>query len=323
MSGVDVRELRYFVAVAEELSFTRAAERLGIAQPPLSKAIARLESRLGVRLLDRTTRQVSLTPAGEVLLVEGRLAIETVEAAARRAQRAGADTPHLAVTVKPGGDPELIRAILAEYAGPDRPEARVEVCRWGEPTERIRDGRADVALVRSPCDVSGLDSEVLYTEPRAVVLPEGHRLAGRRRLRRADLAGERVPRWPGRDPAGSAYWAGRDPASTRAAWAADGDPDAGPEPTGPVVSDLSQLIEVVTLGQAIALLPESLAARHLTAGLVSVPVTDVSPSVVSVAWPPTSRSLAVAAFVRAAVEVTGSRRRDPSPTPGTTVPASR
>jgi len=88
MGVVESRSLRYFVAVAEELSFARAAERLGIASPPLSRAIRKLEAELGVTLLERSTRSVALTPAGTVLLEQARVALDALEAAARRAQRA-------------------------------------------------------------------------------------------------------------------------------------------------------------------------------------------------------------------------------------------
>ncbi|HYY80365.1 MAG TPA: LysR family transcriptional regulator, partial [Actinomycetes bacterium] len=93
--GVEVRELRYFVAVAEELNFSRAAQRLEMAQPPLSKAIRQLERKLGVRLLERTTRRVALTAAGGVLLEQARVALDAVEAAGRRARRAGQPAPRL------------------------------------------------------------------------------------------------------------------------------------------------------------------------------------------------------------------------------------
>src|SRR5260370_10694394 len=95
MNQLEARQLRYFVAVAEELHFGRAAERLAMAQPPLSRAIRELERQLGVPLLKRTTRQVTLTPAGEVLLRDARTALDAINAAGRRAHHAGQATPRL------------------------------------------------------------------------------------------------------------------------------------------------------------------------------------------------------------------------------------
>jgi DNA-binding transcriptional LysR family regulator len=208
MSDLDVRQLRYFVAVAEELNFSRAAQRLGMAQPPLSKAIAQLEHTLGVRLLERSTRRVALTAAGEVLLAQARVALEAVNAAALRTQRAGHPEPRLVVTLKAGGDGGLLREVMATYrAGPshlpavDLPPIEVVVGRWGEPPAMLRDGRADVGFLRSPFELRGLDSEPLISEPRMVALPAGHRLAARRRLQMSDLAGEPRARWAGLEDA--------------------------------------------------------------------------------------------------------------------------
>lgn len=93
MSDPETRQLKYFVAVAEELHFGRAAERLSMAQPPLSRAIRELERQLDVQLLERTTRQVKLTEAGEVLLREAGTALEAVIAADRRTRQAAAPIP--------------------------------------------------------------------------------------------------------------------------------------------------------------------------------------------------------------------------------------
>ncbi|WP_405681017.1 LysR substrate-binding domain-containing protein [Streptomyces sp. NBC_00868] len=302
MSELEVRELRYFIAVAEELNFSRAAQRLGMAQPPLSKAIAQMESRLGVRLLERTTRQVRLTNAGQVLLDQARIAVDAVHAAARRARRAGQPTPQLVVAVKPGGDAGLLREILAAYRGTGShlPPPEVVVGGSGEPIAMLRDGRADVALLRSPFDGQGLDSQTLVVEPRLAVLPAAHRLAGRRRLRLTDLKGEPIPRWKGAAPSNTAYYAGYDGAE-----AGDGHTGLAPAdtPEGPLVASVEQLLEVVALGQAVAFLSRSTTERHQRPDIAYRPVTGLSPSAVMVAWPETSRSAAVAAFVQAAHDV--------------------
>ncbi|HEX6677977.1 MAG TPA: LysR family transcriptional regulator [Actinomycetes bacterium] len=313
MNELEVRQLRYFVAVAEELNFSRAAERLAMAQPPLSKAIRQLEARLGVQLLERTTRHVALTEAGRVLLEQGRAALDAVAAAGRRAQRAGQPTPRLVVAAKAGDAPplhEILERYRASADPPELPETEVVVSGWGEPAPMLRDGRADVALLRSPFDDRGLDTEPLLTEPRLVALAAGHRLAGRRRLLLGDLAGEPVPHFQDADEQAAAYWAGRDPDSLAAAWA--GEPRPAP---GPRVGDIAQLLEVVSLGQAVAFLPASLCERHPRADVVYRPVAGLSPSALVVAWPQASRSLAVAAFVRAACEVATGQ-----PRPATALP---
>src|ERR1700758_5385955 len=115
---METRELRYFVAVADELHFGRAAQRLGIAQPPLSRAIQQLERRLGLALLERTGRTVTLTEAGAGLLREGRAAPDAVDAAERRPRRAAlaaAGHPGLVLVTKAGASGELLSKLLDAY----------------------------------------------------------------------------------------------------------------------------------------------------------------------------------------------------------------
>ena len=196
---IDLELVRRFIVVAEELNFTRAAARLGMAQPPLSAAIGKLERKLGVRLLERTSRRVTLTPAGAVLLEQGRIAVEGVGAAIQRARRKGTQADRLTVAVKPGTSTDLLKKIMQAYAQDPRvPQVHLLFGHPGGPAAAVRGGAADVAILRAPFDQRGLDTELLLTEPRVAVLPAGHPLAGRPELRRADLAGQPMPRWAGR-----------------------------------------------------------------------------------------------------------------------------
>lgn len=285
MDEIEARELRYFVAVAEALSFSGAAERLGISQPSLSRAIRQLETKLGVVLLERTTRHVVLTGTGAVLLERARPALEAFDAAARVTRRAGQADPRLAVTAAMGLDIPFLQASIAAYqrTNPDLPPARIAVRGWGRADAMLRDGRVDAALLRNPFDHRALDVEPLASEPRVALLSARHRLAARRRLHLADLAGEPVL-----------------PASS------ESEDQAG---TGGLADvDVHELLEALAIGRAAALVPASFAERvvegrsPVAPDLVSRTVLDLDPSTLYVAWLEASRSLAVAAFVRAAVE---------------------
>ncbi|MFI6466037.1 LysR family transcriptional regulator [Streptomyces sp. NPDC050538] len=287
MDTLETRELRYFLAVAEELHFGRAAERLGMAQPPLSRAIQQLERRLGVRLLERDRRGVALTGAGEVLLHEGRAALDASTAAARRTRRAGgADRPggprdRLVLAVKAAASHELLRKLLDAYASePDAAEIEVLPCGMCEQPELLRDGRADVALMHAPYNsLAGFDTEALMTEGQIAVLPAGHPLALRTALSLADVAD--LPDLP------LARW-----------------PDHGTYPPGPgpEIHDQTQLAQLIALGRTMAIFPDS-ARSWLWAGHTAVPLTDAPPVVTHIAWPAHSRSLALAGLIRTATRL--------------------
>lgn len=288
MVDLETRELAYFVAVAEELHFGRAAVRLSIAQPALSKTIRRIETHLGVPLLVRSSRHVSLTPAGDALLHHGRHVLNAVSAAAQAARQAGDAHPHLRLVLKPGGDASLLSGILAAYA--ERPGAQQVDILFGGATDRgdyLRDGRADVGLLYAPFDdLSGLDCETLLTEDRVAVLPRRHRLAQQTGLRMADLRHETMPRWKGLP----ADWPGLESGN------------------GPEVTDVPQLIPLIVLGRTIAVLPRSLVGS-VPADLVCVPVTDAPPNHLVIAWSQLSRRALVASFVEAAVGASQGTRR--------------
>jgi DNA-binding transcriptional LysR family regulator len=266
MDRLETRELAYFLAVADELHFGRAAARLGIAQPALSRTVRQLERRLGVTLLERTSRAVSLTEAGRVLRREARVALEAVSAAALRAQRAGAPAPRLILAMKPGGDAGLLPALLAACER-ESGALPVEGACGASPSCMLREGQADAALLlATPGELDGLDAEILLTEAPVAVLPAAHPLARRASLQMADLAGENLHRKPA-DPA--------------------------------AMKSISELMHLIALGRKVAVLPRVL-TRPLRDDLTTVPVTDLPPVSLLLAWPAGATSLPVAALARAA-----------------------
>ena len=263
---METRELAYFVAVAEEHHFGKAAAKLGIAQPPLSSAIKQLERRLGVELFTRTSRGVDRTEAGEVLLEEARHILEAIEAATQRTRRAGQKRPSLVVTLKPGSDGGLLPAILQAYEREsDALPVDVRTCGAGEQAGLLRAGAADVAIMhgRRP-DLAGLEVEELLAEPQVVILPAGHRLAGRADVRLAEVADELKRTY---------------------------------------ATDSAQLLQLIALGRAAAIVPASVRPQ-LRRDLVAVPVRDAPATSVFLATAKETKP--IAAFVRAAKTVAQS-----------------
>jgi hypothetical protein len=190
MERVETRELEYFVMVAEELHFGRAAERLGIAQPPLSRAIGRLERRMGVQLFERTSRRVALTEAGAVFLTQSRKALRAVDNAVVSAQRSG--TPHrLVVATRPGTGPGLLANALRAYRRQPG-AADVEVVFTREPLDTVQNGSADMALMCGRGDLRGFEHVEVAEEKTVVLLPTDHPLASRPFVGISEIAGEDV-----------------------------------------------------------------------------------------------------------------------------------
>jgi len=187
-----LRHLRSFVTVAEERHFGRAAERLHIAQPPLSQQIRRLEAEVGVELFVRTTRRVDLTAAGAAYLERARALLAAVDAAADEARRVAAGAVgRLSIGCVGSATysllPALSRRLAEELPG-------IDFAFHGEmlvaaQVEALRSGAIDVALLRPPADDAGLTLAVLREERLVVAVPEAHPLAERRQVRVADLAG--------------------------------------------------------------------------------------------------------------------------------------
>jgi DNA-binding transcriptional LysR family regulator len=205
---LQTRRLRYFVAVAEELHFSRTAARLHIAQQALSKQIRELEEALGAQLLERNTRNVQLTPAGAAFLEAARTTLAALDdgvEAARGIARGEAGTLRLGYVV--GGALELTRPILEEFAR-RHPAVELELREYGyeDRTAGLASGAADIAFVRPPISAPGLALETLFVEPLLAALPLGHALAQRDAVSVRDLVGEPIAIRETGDAAAQAFW---------------------------------------------------------------------------------------------------------------------
>ncbi|WP_169945802.1 LysR substrate-binding domain-containing protein [Microbispora sp. H11081] len=290
---VDLRKLRYFVAVAERLHFGRAAQALHIAQPVLSRQIRALENELGAQLFFRDRRASELTPAGRQLLEDARPLLASADALRRRVGRAARGPRVFAVGFVPGLIvTPAVRALSARHPG-----LTVEVLSmsWYDQAEMIRDGCVDVGYVRLPIERRGLRTRHLLSEPRVVTLPAGHRLAGKAEVGVADLADERLLQ----DPAAVPEW--RDVA-TETATASQ---NTASRNTVPRIRTVEEKLEHVAAGQGIVIIPMSTAAFYTRPDVVHVSVRDLPPSQVHLAWDATRRSPLIQEFVGIAVESQG------------------
>ncbi len=188
----ELRHLRAFVAVAEELHFTRAAARLRIAQPPLSQQIRQLEEAVGAQLLARTQRRVQLTDAGRIFLAEAREILRRVESAADTARRTalgqtGEIKVAFAATVLFDALPGIIRAFRERF-----PDVYLDLREMatGAQLAALRSGDLDIGFVREPEPDPEIESIAVKTETLMIVVDAAHRLAGKKRVAVADLAAE-------------------------------------------------------------------------------------------------------------------------------------
>jgi DNA-binding transcriptional LysR family regulator len=195
---MELRHLHYFVVVAEELHFRRAADRLHIAQPSVSQQIRRLEQELGVKLFERNRRGVTLTAAGSAMLDEARAALAQAARAADRARAAGAGETgrlrlNLTRSLTGGLAGEIVDAYRARYP---EVELELDVGQTSIHAEQLRRGTIDIAFVRPPLNDPELEEVELAREPLVCVLPSGHPLAKRKLVQREELAGEPLVWWP-------------------------------------------------------------------------------------------------------------------------------
>ncbi|MFF5439239.1 LysR family transcriptional regulator [Streptomyces achromogenes] len=280
---LDLRLVQCFTVVAEHRHFARAAEALHTTQPSLSRQIRRLEQQVGVRLLDRTTRGTRLSEAGEVFLPQAkellRSAVEAM-ARARAAARPGS------ITIGYSKGLVITAAVRALRKGDPDAEVHTRLLAWNDSRSALLEHRVDAVVTRLPFPTDRLRVTVLYDEPRVLVVPRDHRLAGKESVTLDDIADEPIPHVRQSDPLLNAYWR------------LDPRPDGRPAPDGPLAEALEDKHELIAAGQAVAIGPPLDHATGLHPGLTTVPLHGVEPSQVVLATRTGDRSRLVTAFRR-------------------------
>ncbi|MER6779615.1 MULTISPECIES: LysR family transcriptional regulator [unclassified Streptomyces] len=261
---MELRTLRYFVAVAEELHFGRAAIRLHMSQPPLSRAIKQVEAEVGALLFARSSSGITLTAVGSVLLDEARALLEHAD---RVRVRVGAAAGAATITIGilgDGTDPGVSRLAAAYRRTHPGIDIRVRDTDLTDPTCGLRAGLVDVALTRAPFDETALTVRPLRTDPVGVVLRADDPLARRDGLRLAELSDRRWFQFPpGTDPVWQSYWNGGRPRG------------------GPVVRAVQECLQAVLWNGTVGLAP---LGHDLPAELAVVPLIDMPPSRVVAVW---------------------------------------
>ncbi|GLY81562.1 LysR substrate-binding domain-containing protein [Actinoallomurus iriomotensis] len=277
---MELRTLRYFVAVAEEFHFGRAAARLHMSQPPLSRAIKQLETELGAALFDRSSAGVALTPVGAVLLDEARALLDQADRLrVHVAAAAGAATITVGI-LGDGTDPGAARLAVAYHRRHPRVEVRVRETDLTDPTCGLHAGLVDVALTRGPFDETGLTVHELRADPVGALLRADDPLARADSLKLADIADRRWFLFPeGTDPLWQSYWSG------------------GELREGPVVRVVQECRQAVLWNGTVGM---TLLDHEPPAGLTVVPLIDMPPSRVVVAWNEGDTNPLIRSFVRIA-----------------------
>lgn len=304
---MELRHLRYFVAVAEELNFTRAAERLHTAQPSLSQQIRDLEDEVGVALLSRNKRHVALTEAGRVFLDEARLVLAQAQRACQLArQAAGPAQATLKVGFVPAAEVKIFPRVLPLMrAGMPALAMTFHNLPTGALEEGLLEGSIDIAFMRPPLHDERLTSETVLEERMVAVLPADHPLAACPAITAADLAGENLVRINPRQ-AGVLHGITQD-------WLAD---HGIAMRSGQDADNVLTLLTLVSMGGGVALLPDY-ASELVFRNVTTRPLADpAAPAPLIMAWRRSDPSLAATTFrdfVRAAFRLAGQESQTEEP----------
>lgn len=287
---LELRTLRYFVAVAEELHFGRAARRLHMTQPPLSRAIRQLESDLGVTLFERSPSGVTLTEVGAWFQQDAQALLEQAERLRAKVAAVAASAGAATLTVgmlADGADPAAAHLVKDFRERHPNVDVHIREADFADPTAGLRAGLVDVALTYAPFDQTGISVRRLRTDPVGAVIRTDDPLAGTETLRLADLTDRRWFRFPATaDPIWRAFWSATAP--------------GGPEREGPVVRTVQECLQAVLWNGTIGLAPR---VEALPDGLTFVPLLDVPPSTLVVAWRQSGEMIRNDALVRSFVGI--------------------
>lgn len=281
---LDLRLVYCFTVVAHHGHFGRAAERLHLTQPSLSRQIHRLERQLGVRLLDRDPRGTTLTDAGAVFLPQ---AATLLDAAAQAVRHVRAAAQPGTLTVGYTGGLIITPAVREMRRRHPDADVRAQHLLWHDLRAALLDRRVDAAVGRLPFPTDQLHVTVLYDEPRVVLVPLDHRLAGKECVTLDDIAAEPMPRLRESDPGWAAYCR------------MDPRPDGSPAPDGPFIDTVEDKLEVVASGQAVAISAGNDLYR-LRPDITAIPLDGVEPAHVVLATRADDRGRLVSAFRRCA-----------------------
>jgi DNA-binding transcriptional LysR family regulator len=263
--------VRYFVTVADELHFGRAAVRLHIAQPSLSHQIRRLEQQLGVKLFARSSRHVALTPADEALLIEGRQLLSQAQRAVKIARAASVE--RLAVGFAGSAASALLPQVLLAF---EERQPNVNVSVHEQLLDRIDDlfsGQVDVAFTRLLPGQADVEVEILTREARVVAVPPTHRLANRARVTFGDLGEESFITNPVLPDAGPAP-----------RWLQEQQRHGLPRRVAAEAASIQEILTLVASGRGVCLVPATVARRYPRDDVRYVEVSDADPAAVSLAW---------------------------------------
>jgi DNA-binding transcriptional LysR family regulator len=270
-----VHMLRLFLVLGEELHFGRAAARLFMTQPALSRQIRALEDHLGVSLIERTTRTTALTEAGEALLSHAHVTVEAMDQLCHTAELHARDIAGRLVIGSVGALAAVprVHAVL-DHLRTNHPRLHIEVrsVNFTEQTEELLNGRIDVAFLRPPLPVE-IRTLALFAESRVAAISGADPLVSRSNVTLADLAHHRVLDVPHQVPR---EW--------RDYWAVNPRPDGSPVRFGPAVNDVESLLLAVARGHGIAFLPAGIRIFFPRPGVHYIDVTDLSPTSAALAW---------------------------------------